>query len=725
MRNKVVLKGCKPDIIMHNLKAFGIFRILTEQKDPSVMAWWSNDEFIVDTELDKDELVKFFCNDYEPTPLISPWNRSSGFDEKNETALKITTSTNPRLAQYKQVIKVANEVIKDLFGYDVGCKMPKEIKKSMNNDKRALIAELRNRLPETGNAQSLRSGSVISWIDAACATRADNITFGPILLTGGNDGRFEVSSNFMKTVIEHITSDGSKEEDLVRNSLFGTLPVKLEKNTIGPFLPGAYAGVAVNPTGEDKYTLSNPWDYMLAMEGVTFFAGSIYRRGEREKAAFPFSMKSSHAGYNTACDEGKKDIGEIWIPMWDNPATYDEIAYVFAEGRVQATKKPIRGAEFATALANFGAMRGISAFQRFGVLKRKGDAHHITCIGRIRSVESSGKKVLLDIKWAEVEAWLDMIRKQNRLPRFMNTLLRMTDEKVIRYCESKDPRYLQDTLVLIGRIERQLALSPRLGIHPLNRLSKEWIKNCKSDTPEFRLAAALGSINSANFDYPIRCNLEPVELTEPKERQKLARWKSKSRSTIWGRGDLMHNMISVLERRCTDGLAHSGSIPMTAHVYARIDDIVQFIEGEVNDSMIYDLILPLSIIDYRGDDNVESNKREKIPNSVPEPYTCIKSNFPPIPTTQSRFSHSNQRSMFESTVIGLLKSGRLDRALDIMRRRLKISGYETVTYGITNARNDLKPATLIRLCAALLFPIHQNDMKELLDRLRPNSRDYS
>ena len=721
MRNEIVLKGCKPDIIMHNLKALGIFRIIAEQKDSTVLAWWTNDEFIIETELGQKELVEFLCNSYEPTPLIAPWNGGSGFDKNNDTTKRIRDSDNPRLAEYGRVVQTTYDILKEMFGYDVGSKISAETKKSMGVKKKTLIAELRNRLPEVENTQNIRFGSVLSWIDTTCVPGTDSIALGPILLTGGNDGRFDVSNNFMKNVIDHMIDVNANEEAvLIQNMLFAT-PAAFEKNKVGPFLPGAYSGTAANPTGDDKYTLSNPWDYMLAMEGIVLFAGSIYRRGESSFAAFPFSVKASHAGYDTACAENDRERGEIWIPMWNSPATYDEISYIFAEGRVQSTKKLTRGAEFAVALANFGAMRGISSFQRFGVLKRRGKAHHIASTGRIKSAENTDKKAFSDMRWTKVEEWLDTIRREKNLPESITTLLRMIDENVIRYCINRNPRYLQDILILIGRVEHQLALSSRLNAPPLNSLSKGWIKNCDHNVPEFRLAAALGSIHGTDFFYPIRCNLEPIDLPESNKHWNNIKWKSKNPSTTWGRGDLVRNMIAVLERRCSDGLSCGKSMPMAAHVYAKVDDVVQFIEGRVDDDMIYDLVLPLSLINY--DENGDTGfDNMRILTGVPEPYICIKSNFPPVPVLQNtKMYSSDASSTFESTVIGLLKSGRQYNALELMRRRLKISGYDTVTYGNADTGSELNRTMMLRLCAAMLFPIHQKDMKELLERLQPPS----
>lgn len=729
--HEIVLDGCKPDKFMHVLKALGIFSVIAEQKDPSARSYWSNNRFFTfNTKLKKEELIDFFCNEYKPIPLVSPWNKGSGFYKEGDVAAKIEQNTDLRLEQYRQVICTARKVAQNVLGpiYEEMLERSKKtksekekIEKRFDNKKDVMISELRNRLPEAYSMTTCqRRRSVLSWLDTAWAIKnAQSKTPGLVLLNGGNDGNFEMSANFMAAVLKHVINrDVMKKTELVKNSLFGIITnTKFDETKAGTYLPGAYMSSAVNAIGNGNYTLCNPWDYVLAMEGIVLFAGSIYRRGESKFASFPFSVNLSHAGYGTAAmdtREYENGKGEIWVPMWDSPATYDEITYVFAEGRVRSpTKKPSTGADFAVALANFGAMRGLSAFQRFGVFERKGQAYHITNVGKIhtpKSISSGG--VLQEIRWLEIDRWLDRIRSINKLPRSMKDLLRMIDDKMIRYCMHKKSAYLLNILIVIGRIERQLALSPRLGVHPLKDLSSHWLQKCGYNTPEFRLAAALGSVySSSNGDfYPLRYNLEPVKP----DNAGYMKWMSANPSVVWGRGSLVQNMIAILERRYYDGLIGSKSqLIMKSHIYARIDDVVKFIEGRVNDSTIYDLVLPLSMIDYRNmDKSMKPDIKYADYDSVSESYTCLKSNFPPVCNTDGR------AGLFESTIINLLKGGRLSDALGIMRRRLNISGYKITTHDSSGKVDEQGRAAALRMCAALLFPINPKDRDKLLKQLR-------
>ena len=71
---EVELRGCTPDPLMAYLKALGIFRLVSEQKDSSARAWWQGDTFFLHSALDREGLADFFLNEYRPTPIASPWN---------------------------------------------------------------------------------------------------------------------------------------------------------------------------------------------------------------------------------------------------------------------------------------------------------------------------------------------------------------------------------------------------------------------------------------------------------------------------------------------------------------------------------------------------------------------------------------------------------------------------------------------------------------------------
>jgi CRISPR-associated protein Csx17 len=117
--HKHVLAGCAPTPLAHYLKALGILRLVAEQKDPSARGAWRDDRFVLLTTLTREELERFFLEEYRPTAIVSPWNKGSGFFQKNDPALRpIERSTSPRLASFRDGIIEARALLGPISAAD-------------------------------------------------------------------------------------------------------------------------------------------------------------------------------------------------------------------------------------------------------------------------------------------------------------------------------------------------------------------------------------------------------------------------------------------------------------------------------------------------------------------------------------------------------------------------------------------------------------------------------
>ena len=81
------LDGCAPAPLAHYLKALGILRLVAEQADSGARGWWDEDRFRLATKLTREQLEAFFLHDYQPTPLVSPWNKGAGFFSEADPGL--------------------------------------------------------------------------------------------------------------------------------------------------------------------------------------------------------------------------------------------------------------------------------------------------------------------------------------------------------------------------------------------------------------------------------------------------------------------------------------------------------------------------------------------------------------------------------------------------------------------------------------------------------------
>jgi CRISPR-associated protein Csx17 len=263
---KHILPGCRPTPLASYLKAVGIIRILWEQKDPTVQGWWKDETFVVETNLDEPSLVNFFCDEYAPTPIVSPWNGGSGFylGDSAEAKDAIIGSLDKRFELYRKVILEIErwkEIPKFETLEDILLTLRDALEKMRPGKKRQELEELLKELDssferlkgssfsskitldeiasraETKEAHQKYRGfwtivkkartqsktlkrsadkdkilpvsrnrlpdTVLDWIDAVCALSGDGKpSFNPVLGTGGNEGRLEFSNNFMQRLAE-------------------------------------------------------------------------------------------------------------------------------------------------------------------------------------------------------------------------------------------------------------------------------------------------------------------------------------------------------------------------------------------------------------------------------------------------------------------------------------------------------------------------------------------
>jgi CRISPR-associated protein Csx17 len=103
----MTLNGCAPIPLAHYLKALGVLRLVAEQADPSAVGYWHNEHFRLRSALDREALLEFFLNRYQPTPIVAPWNGGSGFYEGDDRSAieAICQSSAPRLDTSKRAIQ--------------------------------------------------------------------------------------------------------------------------------------------------------------------------------------------------------------------------------------------------------------------------------------------------------------------------------------------------------------------------------------------------------------------------------------------------------------------------------------------------------------------------------------------------------------------------------------------------------------------------------------------
>ena len=147
-----------------------------------------------------------------------------------------------------------------------------DLLKKSEKDKEFVQSAVRARLPD----------AALPWIDAAFAILNDgSAKYNPLLGTGGNEGRLDLTNNFMQRLVELLVrgNPGFSQGIFVISSLFDTIASGMQKSKIGQFDPGRAGGYNQGAEIETKDFKINPWDFVLMLEGSVLLTSSIYRRG--------------------------------------------------------------------------------------------------------------------------------------------------------------------------------------------------------------------------------------------------------------------------------------------------------------------------------------------------------------------------------------------------------------------------------------------------------------
>jgi CRISPR-associated protein Csx17 len=726
----LVLRGCRPVPLAHYLKALGVLRLVAEQKDPSARGAWQRERFVLRTELDREELERFFLVQYRPTPIVAPWNGGSGFYPKdNQKALEaLVASPASRFAEYRETIAQAKAILAELGIAD----------KEGGDTKATLLERCRATFPDHS----------LQWLDATYVLSAEGPKYPPLLGTGGNDGRLDFTNNFMQRLVwlldETTGEPRPAAKGLLKAALFEMPTNELLKGApIGQFLP-SHAGGANAGSGFGSDSLINPWDFVLMLEGATVFATATVRRTEREiggALSYPFTVHTVGVGYASAAKEDESSArAEMWLPLWNRPATARETLALLAEGRARVGRRTARnGVDFARAVAGLGVDRGIEAFQRYGFQVRNGLAYFAVPLGRF-TVKAEPRAALLD----EIDGWLESFRMKangQTAPASAVRVLRQLETAVLELCTHGDNLRLQQVLIALGRAEQVMATSARWTaesyLQPVPPLRPDWLEQIGDGSPELRLAAALASVHgyygpsdTKGTFLPLRRQLEAVQ-TWKTDAGLRARWDAGAgRDVAWTAGHLVGAMNSVLMRRLVLAVqAGATTYPDRGYLTASLGDIADFIEGRVDDQRLSDLLWGVTLLDWSQTTAKYFPARRARPRT-PLPgafYSLLKLCFagPSVRVRSKEAFHPRDGEQQVSNVPLVLQIHRLAaaghgaEASTEAIRRLRGSG---IAPAVTPFQ--VTGAIAVRTAAALLFPISAADREMLIGRIaRPEKAE--
>ena len=740
------LKGCAPTPLAHYLKALGILRLVSEQADPEARGWWHGDLFRLATKLDAKELEAFFLELYEPTPILSPWNKGSGFFYANDPGLTpLEESKAARFAAYRDAIAQSRDLLAEMSEADAAVReIKKETKiKGMSKAQRERLKkdpDYKKRLAEAERRFKNAKADLIprcrlfwrdcrrEWMDAAMVLDSQGEPVFPALLgTGGNDGRLDFTNNFMQYLNEVFDladftglareagkkwSAGSIWGDAVEGCLGGA--------AVGQYLPGT-AGGANNTTGPVGYSLLNPVDFLLMLEGTVLFTAHASRRhATTTKAAVPFAFSLHGVGYSSSSNTGESARGEQWMPLWSQPMKLYELKRLLAEGRAQigfrTAKEPL---DMARAIGRFGISRGISAFQRFGYIERNGQSNLAVPLDRFPVRDQVAPQLAcLD----DLDVWMIRLRREARgqhAPHRLKIAEHVLGESLFAVVQRPEvPELWQNVLCALSSVEAVMVTGNGFRAGPIPPLRPEWVTAADDGSVEFRLALTF-ALQAADYEA------EPVDGVRrhwlPLKGSRFAtagdgsqaRLEKKSDLVLSGRSGL-EDAIALVRRRLIEAVQKGGRrFPLVPapEAGAHSTDLSLLLSGRVNLDHTLELARALMAI------NLKKWSRKPCP-----PVRPVHVDYPDDAWLAIRLSLLPEtllvgRSIgIDPAIFRRLESGDAASAFLLAQRRLRAAGI-----GTTMVSSVVSPMTARLWAAALAFPINRKTAERFVRRLHPNA----
>lgn len=716
----IKMAGCNTSTMSRYLKSLGAFSVMANSSSSTVRASWADACMAIHLDLGRDDnaekhVVEHVYGEYRPTPILTPWNGGGGFYEgggaSSEVLRKVENSDHPKLASYAQAIRDTRKLLSSLrYNGAAIANEAGEIRSEIKNlhasakkeAKLIILKACRNYLPDES----------IPALDSMYALSADKPAYNPLLGSGGNDGNMEFVDNFRQNLIRALVDDGEGvSKRLLHASLFDG-DAKLIKSAMGQFDPGSMFGPNMTDTDVGGTSLINPWDYVLMIEGAILFAGGVTRHlalESRARASFPFVVESSNAGYGTAGGD-EQTRGEVWVPVWSDPATIGEIRHVFGEARAQlGSRRATRGSDIARAIITLGTERGLSRFYRFGIHERNGRSNIILPMGSIVATARPRGLFLSDL-----DGWLDRVRRAKKPPASVRLGLRAVEDAIFGVAESGDdrPDLMQKILVAVGGLELALARSYSAGNDnsapsPLQYLTEDWVESCYDHTAEFRLAASLSSIMQGGGAGRLRTNIEPVAYDD----RGRVRWRRGSVSAVPRRAPFERYASSILQRRMLDAVRSKAKhAPTRGSIKAPLPDIVEFLNNRLDSDKIAKLVVPLSFVKHNPNSHTLWEKDVWASDTLAIPYS-----FAMLKLLFLGENFGETCIHYEMSVSGLLEAGRLSDALDVAKKRLFVSGVGPAAHTQEGryAAAGVSSSVEQNLASAMLFPVANYAASEL------------
>jgi CRISPR-associated protein Csx17 len=419
-----------------------------------------------------------------------------------------------------------------------------------------------------------------------------------LLGTGGNVSTSDLAFNYLeccRQLWDIQTGEPTAECKTFAEAAIAATPHPkslVKKGILCHLSPRAdFFGELDTRTGTDDYPangistqLANPVDYILAIEGLLQFSGTVKALKETDGespettyALYPLLLEIN-AGSAETSDRTEQSKHECWLPLWSEPMglkKYRRYVDRHLRYRLQKQDPPVKDTlDLLNELSKASEYLKFTRYSRFGFWPRKGQGSYAIHIG----IESPDGNDL----GAELRRWRKSVRPRSDYTNATYNLL-MSLEQRLTALQRGQGSY-QELLILLGRVERHLSKLQSYKMPPVPTLSENWFKKAheESKSSEFRLAAALASTG-------LRSNISSYGYNKKKE------------TSFWrGNTDVVPTyslsaLTYALLRKWAQDLDNHPSQFKKRLIFANFKDIQKLMQGNLNEALILDLACGLSL----------------------------------------------------------------------------------------------------------------------------------
>ena len=426
-----------------------------------------------------------------------------------------------------------------------------------------------------------------------------------MLGSGGNDGRYDIANDYAQAVVYALALErgeaAAHDSAIALAAALWCTAAPQRKMSLAHLTRDA--SPVNSPSGESD-ALGNPWELVLAIEGTLLFAAGAGRRlGDGADAGLvaPFTLGPTGAGYGSAV-AGEKGRAELWLPIWEQPATMAEIETLFREGRLQVGRRSARtGLDGARAAAELGVARGIDAFERLSILERAGLSNLAVPAGRVEVRARPAAQLLRTL-----DPWLGRLTRLagGDVAQPLREPIAALDRASFAVAERGNPADVRSLVVAFGRVEGAMSRagdsSVPVGLEPVAPPAQAWIAALDTRSVEVRVAIALASVGDGDAEHPRLPALRDYLHATGCDAHGRRRYGETTPGSVPSRADIVMRLAAAHERRHQDAVRAGRSELGFGHALgAGLGDLSALSGGRIDDREMGLLVDGLALLDYR------------------------------------------------------------------------------------------------------------------------------